>query len=208
MDISEYIKKKYGNREHSLIITLKRYFSEESIDVVEPVKKKWQKILKREDFLERSFDELYSSLIETNTKEKPNEWDEFLIKKVYLAVTIGFLLAIINNPGKKKFRELATSGTLLLYLQDIKLPIFDEYMQEYIIPSFDERAEKGLRSIVLLLVDELIAKDWLELLKDCYSSVNLSIEKDQLSEELIEYYFTKKDELSEKIDNYIEKLYK
>jgi len=208
VEISEYIKKKYGNREHSLIVTLKRYFSEGSIDVVKPLKKKWQNILKTEDFLEKGFDELYSSLIETNTREKPGGLDEFIIKKVYLAITIGFLLAIINNADKKKFRELATSGTLLLYLQDIKLPIFDEYMQEYIVPFFDEKAEKGLHSIILLLVDELIAKDWLESLRNCYSSVNLSIEKDQLSEELIKYYFIKKDELSVETDNYIEKLYK
>lgn len=208
MEISEYIKKKYGNREHSLIVTLKRYFSEGSIDVVKPLKKKWQNILKTEDFLEKGFDELYSSLIETNTREKPGGLDEFIIKKVYLAITIGFLLAIINNADKKKFRELATSGTLLLYLQDIKLPIFDEYMQEYKVPFFDEKAEKGLHSIILLLVDELIAKDWLESLRNCYSSVNLSIEKDQLSEELIKYYFIKKDELSVETDNYIEKLYK
>lgn len=197
----------YGDREHSLIITLKKYFTEESFDVAKPAKKKLYDILDKKDFSKRNFDELYSSLTKINTKKKPSRLDEILIKKVYLAITIGFLLAIANKSDKKKFGELATSGALFFYLQDIRLPHFDGFLQEYYVPFFDEKAEKGLRSIVLLIIEDLIAKGWLEFFENCYASFNLNIEKDQLSEELTKYYFTKKDKLSVESDKYIEKLY-
>lgn len=197
----------YGDREHSLIITLKRYFTKENFDVAKPAKKRLYDILDKEDFSKKNFDELYSSLTKINTKKKPSRLDEILIKKVYLAITIGFLLAITKKSDKKKFGELATSGALFFYLQDIRLPHFDEFLQEYYVPFFDEKAEKGLRSIVLLIIEDLIAKGWLEFFENCYASFDLNIEKDQLSEELTKYYFTKKDKLSVESDKSIEKLY-
>jgi len=206
-DFGKYVEKKYGDRENTLIVTLKRYFNENCLGVVEPKKRNWQDISTEKDFLEKSFDELYNSLIKTNTKEDLKGLDEFTVKKMYLAITVGSLLAVINKSKKETFRELAISGILFLYLQDITSPIFDEFLGETIYPSFDDNAKIELHKIISLFLDELIAKGWLECLEEGFSSSNLNVNVEHLSEELIRYYFIKKEEFSIEVDNYLEKLY-
>lgn len=190
-ELLSHLREKYPKIKAPLVIFLEGHFEDEAFEVIAPESKRWKRISSGQDFLYQSFDELYNSLNKTKTTKALEKSKESVIKELYLAITLGLLLAVINKKRKETFKTLAVQGTLSLYLQDLTKPVFDDYLGETITPSINEASKDSLYNIIELFIEKLLEKGWSKCLEDVFSLSDLDI--NYSSEKLIGYYFTKKE---------------